>query len=218
MAGQNACVVSPGQCVLRLHWDSIFAGTQSCWPGAGKTPGTPQFPSPRRWRRRPLPSVQFPLHQRPSRQRRGRRAPRAGMPTATARRAAKMTSMCDVHQLAAFCQQDRRPLGYRLIIEICFNYRALINKLRSLDAVEEATMSFQHIFYGRLLQEVKCYSCGVVSRTFPDFVDISVDIIGVDSIEKAISNFFELKLFISIQYFLSQLQIDFKYNSISCLP
>ena len=70
----------------------------------------------------------------------------------------------------------------------------MINKLRSLDAVEEATMSFQHIFYGRLLQEVKCYGCGVVSRTFPDFVDLSVDIIGIDSIEKAISNFFEPKI------------------------
>ena len=87
-----------------------------------------------------------------------------------------------------------RPLSYRLHIEIRFNYRALINKLCSLDADEEAAMSFQHIFYGRLLQEVTCYGCSVVSFTFPDFVDLSVDIIGMDSIEKAISNYFEPKI------------------------
>ena len=59
---------------------------------------------------------------------------------------------------------------------------------------EEAKLSFKQIFCGRLLQEVTCYGCSAVSRTLPDFVDLSVEITNVNSIEKAICDFFEPKI------------------------
>lgn len=64
----------------------------------------------------------------------------------------------------------------------------LINASKLDDRIKETTVVHQ-IFGGYFQSQVKCLRCGHESNTFETYLDVSLDIKGADSVQKAFRDY-----------------------------